>query len=120
MDNSYFDTMLATLNKAAEAELDKKGPDYAREGNRLDNFEFIGELLSGAPADALTVAAVYWLKHVIAICKLVRTRTLTSEAPLGRFVDERNYNALMFAVAVSMGLCEDPVEPVTEGDFREV
>lgn len=99
MTNETFTDCLKKLNEDAEAILVAKGPDYAGHGedNRLANFETIAELLKGAPVDALTVAAVYWLKHVFAICTYVRTRREGSEPMPGRWQDERNYNALTFA-----------------------
>jgi hypothetical protein len=99
MTNEDFEACTRRLNTEADSILRIKGPDYAGHGqdNRLANFETIAELLKGAPIDAMTVAAIYWLKHVFAICTFVRTRKEGSEPMLGRWADERNYNALTFA-----------------------
>ena len=99
MTNMEFACALSELNDAANGILAAKGPEYAGHGgdNRLANFETIEVLLRGAPVDALTVAAVYWLKHVLAICTYIRTRKEGVESLESRFADERNYNALLWA-----------------------
>jgi len=99
MTNEAFYAHLNELDEEANDILEVKGPDYAGHGedNRLANFETVAGLLKGAPIDAMTIAAVYWLKHVFAICTFVRTRKEGSEPMMGRWADERNYNALMWA-----------------------
>ena len=106
MTNEAFAACLNALDEEANSILKAKGPEYAGHGedNRLANFETIAELLRGAPIDALTVAAVYWLKHVFAICTYVRTRREGSEPMFGRWADERNYNALTWACYEDLGL----------------
>ena len=106
MTNEAFAACLNALDEEANSILKAKGPEYAGHGedNRLANFETIAELLRGAPIDALTVAAVYWLKHVFAICTYVRTRQEGSEPMFGRWADERNYNALTWACYEDLGL----------------
>jgi len=103
LTNEEFDKVRGRLDHTALSILMAKGPDYAgHDGdNRLANFESVAQLLKGAPMDAATVAAVYWLKHVFAICTYIRTRRPGSEPILGRFADDRNYNALLWACLVA-------------------
>jgi len=97
------------MNRSASEQtklFDTKGADYAEgyeeavgatEVDRLANFKLVASLLKGAPLDATTVCAVYWIKHVTAILKGVRDRRVDSEELLGRFFDERNYSLLLEA-----------------------
>lgn len=62
------------------------------------NFSLVASLLNGAPMDDLTVAAVYFLKHVASICRFVVTREEDSEGINGRLGDGRNYLAIMAAL----------------------
>lgn len=103
MPNSQFEAVTKILQEEADGILLAKGPDYASHAgdNRLANFELVAQLLQGAPIDATTVASVYWLKHVLAICTFIRNRRPGSEPILGRFADERNYNALLWACMVA-------------------
>jgi len=98
MTNVDFTVATNLLQMKADGILLSKGPDYASHDgdNRLANFELVAQLLKGAPIDAMTTAAVYWLKHVLAICTYIRNRRPGSEPILGRFADERNYNALLW------------------------
>ena len=104
MTNKEFGRVLGKLGLVAGDILAAKGPEYAGHGgdNRLANFETIEVLLRGAPVDALTVAAVYWLKHVLAICTYIRTRKEGVESLESRFADESNYNALLWACVKSL------------------
>jgi hypothetical protein len=103
MTNDEFTRCTEGLDKESTDILLAKGPDYASHAgdNRLANFESVAQLLKGAPIDAATVCAVYWLKHVFAICTYIRNRRPGSEPILGRFADERNYNALLWACLVA-------------------
>lgn len=119
MTNEAFYACLNALDQEANDILAVKGPDYAGHGedNRLANFETIAELLKGAPIDALTIAAVYWLKHVFAICTYVRTRREGSEPMPGRWADERNYNGLTFGCY--QDLLNQKPKTLTEADAKE-
>jgi len=97
MTNEEFAKVVAELDAACQTLLDKKGADYTKNDNRLDNFEVVAALLQGAPMDRITVCAVYLLKQVISLCRYVRERTLESESLDSRFQDVRNYIALLYA-----------------------
>ena len=99
MDNHRFDGLVDRRRTAEDVLLSQKGQDYARldQGNRLRNFEVVADLLQGALIDAVTVCAIYWLKHVLALCTYVSTRSLESEGLSGRFTDLQNYGYLLEA-----------------------
>ena len=123
MTNALFENVTKILQEEADGILLAKGPDYASHAgdNRLANFELVAQLLQGAPIDATTVCAVYWLKHVVAICTFIRNRRPGSEPILGRFADDRNYNALLWACLVA-GKDQDvakELEDVPAGDDLE-
>ena len=124
MTNKLFEEVTKVLQLKADDILLAKGPDYASHAgdNRLANFESVAQLLKGAPIDAVTVAAVYWLKHVFAICTYIRNRRPGSEPILGRFADERNYNALLWACLLASTEQDDAKElPVpSDEDYERV
>ena len=110
MSNDTFKKLVDSRRLQEDLLLSIKGQDYARiydgqvlgEANRLRNFEVIADLLKGAPVDALTVAAIYWLKHVLAICTYVADRMPGAE-PLGsRFSDVNNYSYLLEACVIAL------------------
>lgn len=74
--------------------LDAKGADYtggqaSEDGNA--NFKEVARRLSGAPMNEMTVWAVYFLKHVMAIETFVKVGRVESEGMEGRFDDLANY-----------------------------
>ena len=105
MNNRDFADLLKARRLEEDILLSIKGYDYARvdtddafgDVNRLRNFEVIAGLLGGAPMDAITVCAVYWLKHVLALCTYIATRRLESEPLASRFTDLQNYGYLLEA-----------------------
>ena len=103
MTNADFKELIQNRRLDEDLLLSIKGQDYARadKDNRLRNFELIADLLAGAPMDAVTVCAIYWLKHVLAICTYVATRKLESEDLDSRFTDNQNYGYLLEACVAS-------------------
>lgn len=101
MNSKEFDELVKTVREKQDTIMKFKGADYA-DGtglgdDRLANFKLVSLLLDGAPVDPVTACAVYWLKHVISICRTVRERGIGSEPLSGRFDDEANYNVLLRA-----------------------
>jgi hypothetical protein len=103
MRNEDFYKLVQEARKEQDSLLVDKGADYADQGvfgdEKLANFKEVAKRLAGAPLDATTICAVYWLKHVIAIERWVRDRKVSSEPIEGRFDDESNYNLLLRANA---------------------
>ena len=94
MDNNNFVTLVENARKRQNTILSLKGADYADNNDRLSNFKQVAALLG---VDQTTVAGVYFLKHVIAICRAIRDKTLSSEPLEGRFDDAVNYLYLLEA-----------------------
>lgn len=74
--------------------LDAKGADYtggkaSEDGNH--NFSEVARRLAGAPMNAMTVWAVYFLKHCLAVETFVKLGRVESEGMEGRFNDLANY-----------------------------
>jgi hypothetical protein len=88
--------------------MDTKGVEYAKgSGDDVEinaNFKLVALLLKGAPVDPVTVAAVYWLKHVAAVCRFVVTRERGSEPLMGRLGDAANYIEIMASLMEEAGL----------------
>jgi hypothetical protein len=103
MKHEDFNTLVREARAAQDDILLTKGADYADQGvfgdDKLANFKEVERRLRGAPLDATTICAVYWLKHVIAMERWVRDRKVSSEPIEGRFDDEANYNPLLRACA---------------------
>ena len=96
MRNKEFTKFISDFRKEQDKLIKSKGFDYTIAGSdRLFNFKFVADLIGITPRQ---VAAVYWLKHVLAILTYVRYGKLESEGIDGRFIDEANYNLLMKAV----------------------
>ena len=96
MTNNQFTKFIKNFRRKQDELISRKGHDYTI-GNkdRLFNFKFVAELIGITPAQ---VAAVYWLKHILAILTYVKFGKVESEDIDSRFFDESNYNALMRAV----------------------
>lgn len=92
MDNKDFTALVERFRTEQDDLLVKKGHDYTQ-GNddRLDNFKQVAHLLGMKPSQ---VWAIYWLKHVFAICTYIKFGKLESEGIFSRFLDENNYNLL--------------------------
>ncbi len=123
----YSNEAFGELVQARRAEEDEvlqvKGQDYARLdlNNRLRNFEVIADLLRDAPVDATTVCAVYWLKHVMAVCTFVSSRRLESEDIGGRFTDLQNYGYLLEAnIKAAEEAARRVVQEAAEGHVRGI
>ena len=100
MDNRTFEKAREEFNRECERILGLKGTDYTighQEENKFYNFDKAADFLG---LDSLTVATVYWLKHVFAICKYVQDRKEGSEPIEGRFADCRNYVDIMYGIAM--------------------
>lgn len=95
MKLARFNDLRDRLNQQCEVLLGTKAADYAREGDRLDNFKRVADTLGLTP---LEVWAVYFQKHIIAIQKFVREDGLADESLESRFVDARNYIDLGWAL----------------------
>lgn len=125
MNNLEFDLVRSILAKAADGELESKGPDYAHHStdgtvDRLANFKEVAHRLEGAPLDATTVCAVYLEKHVVAIEKAIKARKLSSEPLLSRFTDARNYLDLLLACfAETNGDMVPELTPETPGLLKD-
>lgn len=96
MKNEEFDQMVNQFRWDQDDLIATKGHDYTiASPDRLFNFKFVGDLLGLRPEQ---VAAVYWLKHVMAILTHLKTGKLESSEPIeGRFLDEANYALLLQA-----------------------
>ena len=78
--------------------LDRKGKDYTGGQASIDgchNFKEIAKRFDGAPLDALTVIAIEFMKHVMALETYVKTRHVESEGMSNRFNDIANYSNMM-------------------------
>jgi hypothetical protein len=95
MTKEEFTEFRRKLNEECEGLLDCKGSDYTTGNDRLDNFKRVSEVTGVTP---LGVWSVYFLKHVLAIMKYVRSHRVESESIRGRFVDVRNYIDLGMAI----------------------
>lgn len=71
--------------------LNFKGQDYCGDGDRLANFR---RQAAGLGLTPLQVWAVFFMKHVDALCNLARSGVLHSEPPRSRFLDVANYAIL--------------------------
>ena len=92
MTKKRFNKFLKEFHKAQESLLITKGHDYTQGSNdRLLNFKEVAQLTGMTP---LQVWAVYWMKHVFAICTYIKFNKLTSENIESRFLDEANYSVL--------------------------
>jgi len=97
MDNKVFEELVKKFREEQDSLIIQKGHDYTiANQDRLFNFKFVAELVGITP---LQVAAVYWLKHVLAISTFVKTGKLESEGIYSRHLDEANYNLLMMAIS---------------------
>ena len=94
MDNKNFVALVKYARERQDRVLGVKGADYADNNDRLSNFKQVAALLG---VDSTTVAGVYFLKHVTAICRAIRDKTLSSEPLEGRFDDAVNYLYLLEA-----------------------
>ena len=106
MDNKTFNNKVLTARARQDRILLAKGDDYADGKDRLSNFKAVAGLLG---LDQTTVAGVYLLKHVIALCRAIRDRTLTSEPLESRADDVINYVHLLMA-------CFDETDPKLSSD----
>lgn len=97
MDNNDFVHLVKYARERQDKILDVKGneiADYADNNDRLSNFKQVAALLG---VDQTTVAGVYLLKHVIAVCHAIRYRELSSKPLEGRLDDLINYALLLTA-----------------------
>lgn len=111
------DTMRAILERIQKDEgvvWLKKNDDYAERsasGNALANFDEIATDL-GLPVRQ--VIWVYMNKHIRSIRSYVRHGSVESEGLWSRFIDIRNYCALMAADAIREGKIESPARSSEE------
>jgi len=98
MSEELFMAIRQQLNKRCEEVLVRKGADYSHSketGDKLGNFRRIAKSL-GLPAR--TVWCIYFLKHVDALIRWVKTGAVESEPMDGRFIDLRNYVDLGYGI----------------------
>lgn len=92
MTKKKFNKFLKQFHSSQEKLLISKGHDYTQgSDDRFLNFKEVASLTGMTP---LQVWAVYWMKHVFAICTYVKFGEVKSEGIEGRFLDEANYNVL--------------------------
>ncbi len=75
-----------------------KNNDYTcgkAEEDALYNFHFIAKVLD---VDPKLVWGVYFLKHVLATLKYIKSGYVESEGIKGRLMDIHNYNTLLWAI----------------------
>ena len=103
MTNDEFTRLVKAFRNSQDTLVQTKGHDYTQASDdRLSNFKEIANFLGLTPRQ---VWAVYWLKHVFAICTYIKTGKLESEGIESRFLDEQNYSLLGMAI-----LAEEEVE----------
>jgi len=106
MDTDTFDKFVASVRGEQDRVLRSKGPDYTLANfksvdDRLSNFKDVASFLGIHPEQ---VWAVYWLKHVFAICTYIKTGRVASESIESRFIDEMNYSLLGMALIEEQGV----------------
>lgn len=113
MDTEHFKQYVKLIRDHQDSVLELKGHDYAGIGfvdneDRLAQFKLIAELSGQTP---FQVWAVFWLKHVSAICNYIKAGKLESDSIENRFIDEMNY-ALFGAALLIEGKDEGPNQAV--------
>jgi hypothetical protein len=97
MDSKTFDNLVKAARERQDKILKQKGDDYTvgnADSDRLYNFKFIAQVL-GLTTEQ--VWAVYFLKHVLAICAY--TKGIDESEPIeGRMDDVVNYIYLLDAI----------------------
>jgi hypothetical protein len=97
MDSKTFDNLVKAARERQDKILKQKGDDYTvgnADSDRLYNFKFIAQVL-GLTTEQ--VWAVYFLKHVLALC--AHTKGITESEPIqGRMDDTINYVYLLDAI----------------------
>lgn len=97
MDAKTFERIVAAARKRQDKIIKEKGDDYTvgnADTDRLYNFKFIAQVLGLTPVQ---VWAVYFLKHVLAICAFTKG-VQESEPITGRMDDVVNYIYLLDAL----------------------
>ena len=116
MTRKKFHVFLKQFHKDQEKLLIAKGWDYTQgSDDRLLNFKEVASLTGMTP---LQVWAVYWMKHVFAICTYVKFGKLSSEGIKSRFIDEANYNVLGAALLNEMKPAKRPEQKRKRNNVR--
>lgn len=95
MTQRDFDTHFEQFTADQRDTLTAKGKDYAPGDDKFANFKNVAAML-GVPV--VTVAMVYFLKHVESLCTYAKTGKATSEPIQGRLLDAANYAAIMSGI----------------------
>lgn len=123
MDNRTFQTIREKLNDICEDILGVKGEEYTVGNQDTDKLYNFREVAKGLGSDPLTVAGIYWLKHIYAIQNYIKAKgkvDTLSEPIQYRLADARNYIDLIYAIIIETEIGEDigiPVERDTGKDL---
>jgi hypothetical protein len=97
--------MIEKLFDKCNALLLKKGNDYSVPGECANaNFFEIG---TQSGTDALTVWAIFFLKHIKSIMKFIKGDKLQTESVESRIIDAINYLAILHTILNSMDVEKD-------------
>lgn len=94
MDLKQRNERIKTYQQEQMKILEAKGADYTGGQASVDgnaNFKEVGRRLAGAPMGPLTVWAVYFEKHLLAVETFIKTGRVESEGMEERFDDLANY-----------------------------
>jgi hypothetical protein len=99
MTFAEFDTFMDKLYTECLELRGAKGKEYAHSSSRFANFNRIAREINLPP---LTVAYIYYRKHLDAIVSYMETGRTFSEPIRGRFLDLIMYSFLMAGIAEEM------------------
>ena len=110
MTSAEFVRVLEEFMGAQRSLLRAKGNDYQTNDDRLSNFKTVAELTGLTPTQ---VWSVFFMKHVTAIMKFVRSGELRDESIQSRLHDAANYAVLLDAIVREQAAALDV-------DYRDV